>query len=357
MDQIQDLGRTLWSFLPLLVTVGVTAGILAAVHALLQLRERRKRTLPLGRHLVMLGLTGLGIVVVVLMLPVSETIHTQLLGLLGVAFTAVVAFSSTTFVANAMAALMLRAVGNFHAGDWIRVGDEFGRVTERGLFHTEIQTEERDLVTLPNLYLVTNPVRVVQSSGTILFAELSLGFDVDHDRIEQLLVAAAKTAGLAEPFVQLMELGDFSVTYRAAGLLSDVKHILSARSRLRASILDTLHAAGVEIVSPTFMNQRTLAADVRFIPSKVERELPGRETPPPEDIIFDKADREASIEELHAEGERLGAEISELERVSATVDEAQRGPLKAKIEQLRGRAARIAARLDQAAERTDPESR
>ena len=44
----------------------------------------------------------------------------------------------------------------------------FGRVTERGLFHTEIQTEDRDLVTLPNLYLVTNPVKVVRTFLTVL---------------------------------------------------------------------------------------------------------------------------------------------------------------------------------------------
>jgi len=37
------------------------------------------------------------------------------------------------------------------------VGDYFGRVTERGLFHVEIQTEDRDLATLPNMFLVSQP--------------------------------------------------------------------------------------------------------------------------------------------------------------------------------------------------------
>ena len=57
---------------------------------------------------------------------------------------------------------------NFRPGDFVRVGERLGRVTERGLFHTEIQTEDRDLTTLPNLYLVTNPVTVVRASGTIV---------------------------------------------------------------------------------------------------------------------------------------------------------------------------------------------
>jgi small conductance mechanosensitive channel len=347
MPQVQDLGRVLWSFLPLLVGVGLIAGVLASAHLLLRLRERRKRTLPLARHLIMLGITGLGTVVVVVALPVTDTIRGQLLGLLGIALTAVIAFSSTTFVANAMAALMVRAVGNFRPGDWIRVENEFGRVTERGLFHTEIQTEDRDLVTLPNLYLVTNPVQVVRSSGTIVSTELSLGYDVNHDQVERLLVDAVEAAGLEEPFVQLIELGDSSVTYRAAGFLAEVKHLLSVRSRLRASILDTLHEAGVEIVSPTFMNQRSLAEDVRFIPGRSRRQRPKAETPSPEEIMFDKADREASLE-LRREGERLRVEISKLDETAATAADDERRQIQAQIEQLRERADHIAAQLERA---------
>ena len=43
-----------------------------------------------------------------------------------------------------------------------------GRVSELGLLRTEIQTERRNLTTFPNLYLVTNPVTVVRSSGTFI---------------------------------------------------------------------------------------------------------------------------------------------------------------------------------------------
>ena len=62
----------------------------------------------------------------------------------------------------------LRAVRNFRMGDFIRVAEHFGRVSERGLFHTEIQTENRDLTTLPNLFLVTHPVTTIRTSGTIV---------------------------------------------------------------------------------------------------------------------------------------------------------------------------------------------
>ena len=62
----------------------------------------------------------------------GDTSRGQLLALLGLALTAVIALSSTTFVANAMAGLMLRSVKSFRPGDFIRVGEQSGRVTERG---------------------------------------------------------------------------------------------------------------------------------------------------------------------------------------------------------------------------------
>jgi small-conductance mechanosensitive channel len=87
----------------------------------------------------------------------------------------------------------------------LQVAEQFRRVTERGLLSTEIQTEDRDLVTLPNLHLVTNPVRVVRPSGTIVTAEVSLGDDVHHEMVETLLTAAAVDAGLKDPFVLVMK--------------------------------------------------------------------------------------------------------------------------------------------------------
>jgi hypothetical protein len=41
---------------------------------------------------------------------------------------------------------MLRWIRNFKAGDFIEVKGFFRRTTERGMFHTEIQNEERDLI-------------------------------------------------------------------------------------------------------------------------------------------------------------------------------------------------------------------
>lgn len=279
---------------PVLLVVLLLALVLVGVDRSFRVRERRAGRPSFIRLLTMLVLTATAMVMAILAMPVSDTMRQQLLSLLGLVLTGVLAFASTSFVSNVMAGLMLRAVGNLHPGDWVRVGTAFGRITERGLFHVEIQTEDSDLATLPNMYLVTQPVTVVRSSGTVISATVSLGYDAPRDRVEACLVDAATRAGLEEPFVRVLDLGDHAVQYRIAGFLSEVKRLLPARSDLRIAMLDTLHAAGIEIVSPAFMTQRRLDAGARVLPAAPARPSAPASAPNPDEIIFEKAEQEAS---------------------------------------------------------------
>ena len=239
------------------------------------------------------------IIIIILLLPIGDNTRGQLLSLLGLLVTAAIALSATTLIGNIMAGIMLRAVRNFKPGDFIRIGEHFGRVSERGLFHIEIQVEDRDLITLPNLYLVTNPVKVIRASGTIVSAEVSLGYDIPHDRIKSVLLQAAEAAGLDDSFAQIMELGDFSVNYRAAGMLSNTKNILTTRSDLREQILVKCHENNIEIVSPIFMNTKTIASGKKIIPKVVHKtsiEDSAKNDVIPESIVFDKAEEAESLE-------------------------------------------------------------
>ena len=117
-----------------------------------------------------------------------------------------------------------------------------------------------------------------------------------------------------------MEHGDFSITYQAAGFLEEVKYLISAESKLRASMLDTLHEAKIEIVSPTFMNQRQLSEDRVFIP-KAERagktEAPAAEEPRPEERIFDKAELAETEAKLEQQLKDVLDEIEKLKKNEA----------------------------------------
>jgi len=266
-----------------------------------QLRGRVGLVLSMGL-VVVLGL--------IISLPVSDQIRTGLLSLIGISFAALITLGSTTIFSNFMAGVMMHHVRSFRPGDYIRVGEHVGRVSDKGIFHVEIQTEDRDLITLPNSYLITNPVRVVRTSGTVISCELSLGYNVPHAEVEPLLLRAIEETGLVDGFVQVILLGDFAVTYRACGLLEDTKRLITQRSNLKENVLDTLHHAGVEIVSPSFMNQRQVEEAV--IPDRV-RSLAPESGNSPEDMIFDKADdaqRLGNIRESLAEAK---ARIKELD--------------------------------------------
>ncbi|MGB5986087.1 MAG: mechanosensitive ion channel family protein [Desulfobacterales bacterium] len=349
MEFINTLFAGLPKFVPLLTIVAIIFLVLGIAHRMLLRRKNGPGDESgLYRWLAFLIAGGLGVLVVIFVLPVETETRNQLLGLLGLLLSAMIALSSTTFLANILAGVMLRAMGSFKPGDFVQVGDQFGRVTERRLFYAEIQTENRDLATIPNLYLVSQPITVIRANGTIVAATVSLGYENPHQKIEVLLIEAARSAHLEDPFVQVMELGDYSVTYRIAGFLSEVKQILTARSNLRKMMMDTLHGAEVEIVSPAFMNQRpqpaqsvTLPADSgsRGQPAAADDQIP-------EELIFDKAEELEKLSELRLELETQAQTIKELESQVKSTSGVDRARLEGEISWRRNRSTAISAILE-----------
>ncbi|MBD3234058.1 MAG: mechanosensitive ion channel [candidate division Zixibacteria bacterium] len=303
---------------PLIPSSAVILGFILLLIIIRFIGERKYASIEgykIKRQIIVLLLSFAGLLAIIIALPIGDSIRGQLLSLIGILLSAAIALSATTFIGNVMAGIMLRAVRSFKPGDFIRIGEHFGRVSDQGLLHVEIQTEERDLTTMPNLYLVTNPVKVVHSSGTFITATVSLGYDIPRRKVQELLAKAAEEAELGEPFVTIVDLGDFSVTYKVAGLLEDVKHFITARSKLREKILDVLHENGIEIVSPTFMNTRSFTEQKKFIPH-IERTISAEDKEEVESeiekLVFDKADEAASMEELKSKQKAVTDEIEKI---------------------------------------------
>lgn len=337
---MRDFLEPFFPFVPALIAALVGIAVTFLLRRALLGDSARGGSGRLGKQ-VLLSLVVLGsALVVTILLPINDATRGQLLSFFGIVISAAIALSSTSFISNAMAGIMLKLERDFGTGDFVSVGEHFGRVIERGLLHTEIQNEDRDRVIFPNLQLITNPLTVVHRDGTVVSATVSLGYDVPRHRVEELLLVAASQAGLEDPFVQVRDLGDFSIVYRVAGLLSEPKRILSARSDLRCQMLDALHGGGIEIVSPNFMNQRVLDPASRFVPRVPEQALLDGDAPHPaaEDLVFDKAEEAESLEHL----EKLLARNREaLEAARKGLQEAgsEMAPaLQARIESLEARA-------------------
>jgi len=351
LDQLQTA-----DLVPILVTLPIALLTLWGTRKLLRQSDGGKGA-SVRTQAVMLGLTLVALVATILALPIEAESKYQVLNLLAVLGSAAIALSSTTLLGNVLAGLMLRSVRNFRMGDFLRCGDHFGRVTERGLVHTEIQTEDRDLTTLPNLFLIQNPVTVVRGSGTILSTQVSLGYDTSRAKIDTALCAAAKAAELDEPFVQVLQLGDFSVTYRVAGLLQDVRQMISTRSRLNGEVIDHLHAAGIEIVSPTFMNTRASTPGTKVVPTvSVFDKKPTSEGSSVEDLAFDKADLAHSVGQLlktRADLEQQRAKLTE--EAKAATEASERKRLKEEVAATDGRLERLAKAIESRQEDLDSE--
>ena len=266
-------------------------------------------------QLLQIGGILLAVLFIILFVPFSDTLRGQLLSLYGLIISATIALSSTTLVGNIMAGFMLKAIGSCRPGNYITVGDYFGRISEMDMLHTEIQTEERDLTTLPNLYLVTHPVRVMRQSGTLLSVDVSLGYDVSRHKVEELLVQAALDTGLETPYVQIQHLGDFSVSYRVSGLLKEINNLIDKRRDLRARTMDALHQAGIEIVSPNFMNTRALTKNQTFIAKDVRKSVVASTST--DSMVFDKAEKAESVSNLKEKLEEIKARINDYDAVIA----------------------------------------
>jgi small conductance mechanosensitive channel len=328
-------------------TVAVLFLVASFANKRLEKHFETKPHLNFRRQLLQLGGFLFVILLLILFLPLDTALRGQLLSLYGIIISATIALSSTTLVGNIMAGIMLKTIKTARPGYYITVGDHFGRITTMDLLHTEIQTEDRDLTTLPNLYLITHPVRVMRTSGTLIYVELSLGYDVPRHQVEKLLLDAAAKTELESPFVQIRQLGDFSVTYRVSGLLTDIKRLIDKRRELRARTMDALHEAEVEIVSPTFMNTRAFDPNEMFVPEVEKGETPINSDVSTDKLVFDKAEEAESVSKLR---ERLGEAQERLkickEALKDKTDEKKSAAAAAEMEGLERKIERLTAMID-----------
>ena len=168
----------------------------------------------------------------------------------------------------------------------------------------------------------------------MISATVTLGYDLPRTQVRETLLEAADKAGLTDSFVQILELGDFSVEYRVAGILKEVKHFLTARSDLRARILDSMHANRMEIVSPTFMNTRALSKSELILPPSPAVAPPPEPADSPEGVVFDKAEEAAAALLLETEYKRLCERLAEVQGQLKGVPPAMKAEMESEIAEL-----------------------
>lgn len=189
----------------------------------------------------------------------------QILQLLGLILTGILAFSSSTLIGNGMSGILIRIMHPFKEGQIIKSGEFFGEVSEIRIFHTTIETPKKEIIYIPNGELMKGPVVNYSRDTPMLSVDIGLGYDMDRITAEELILTAANKVGLKKCFVAITKLGDYGINYRVNGILEDFHEMPFIESLLRKTIIDEFHLAQEEIITPLAVSQRPLR---KTIPKK-----------------------------------------------------------------------------------------
>lgn len=301
------------SYLTTFIVVVGTASLIFLVRFFFRNTLESTKKWPYQRQLLTSGIVLLGLFLAIGFLPLDHLVKNQILSVLGILISAVLALSSTTLVGNAMAGIMLRMMHEFRGGDFIEMDDLIGRVTDFGIFHTEIQQVNRDVVSIPNLLLVQKAVKVTRRDGTFINLAVSLGYSLDHTQAEEALKEAALSCKLKDPFVFIEEFLDHAIRYRLYGLLEEPIERLSKTSELHKAVLQTLHEKGMEIASPNLFDRREFGKEEQYIPkTSKQSKAPSKKEDVVEEKVFDKADEAQSLEDLRQDHEKLKKKLGSM---------------------------------------------
>jgi small-conductance mechanosensitive channel len=176
----------------------------------------------------------------------------------------IVSLGSTSIVGNVMAGLVMTYMRPFREGDFIRFGEVEGFVIEKTALVTRVRTRKNEVITIPNSNLMSaqtsNYTFAAANYGIIVHTKVTIGYDMKHELIENLLLASAKaTKHLLQkplPFVRVTALDDFYVEYEINAYTHHSEHLSEIYSELHQNILDHFHEAGVEIMSPHIFAHR-----------------------------------------------------------------------------------------------------
>lgn len=173
----------------------------------------------------------------------------------------VISLGSSGVMNQAMSGFVLMYSRAFRPGDYVRIGETEGTVSELGMLSTKIRTTKREEITLPNSVVVAATVKnysrlAADEGGVLLHTSVTIGYDTPWRQVEALLLLAARrTQGLRAdppPFVLQTALSDFYVEYQLNAVMDEPARRAAVLSALHAAIIDAFNEHGVQITSPHY---------------------------------------------------------------------------------------------------------
>jgi small-conductance mechanosensitive channel len=271
---LEWLGQGLLAGLPGLITVLIVLAVTRAIIDVLgyffdNVQSGRLRfpyvypeTIGATRRIVTIIAWCLGVAVAYPFIPGSDSDAFKGLSvLLGL----VLSLGSTGLVTQAMSGLVVVYSRALRRGDFVRINDIEGVVSEVASLATKIVNVRNEEITIPNSVLISSPIhnfsKLAGTQGTLLTSKVTIGYDAPWRQVHALLIAAAeKTPSVRRdppPYVYQRALSDFYVEYELFAHIDHAAERIPILSALHASIQDEFNEHGVQIMSPHFFSQPT----------------------------------------------------------------------------------------------------
>jgi len=208
-----------------------------------------------------LTVTGLSVAWCLLWLRLSGVDPSQLFTTSAI-ITAVVAFSMQDTLGNVLGGVALQLDSSLRVGDWVRLDDMSGRVVDVRWRYTAIETRSRELVIVPNSWLMKNRFAVIRANGNAPLAwRRAIHFNIDPQAEPGQVTAALERAVLdadiphvladPPPSAILAEVGSGYCRYALRYWLGDPQFDDPSDSAVRVHALAALERAGVRQGLPT----------------------------------------------------------------------------------------------------------
>ncbi|KAA0258519.1 mechanosensitive ion channel [Deferribacter autotrophicus] len=190
--------------------------------------------------------------------------------------TAIIGLSMKDTIGNLISGLIIQIEKPFDVGDWIKIDDYVGQITEINWRYTKLKTLDNIFLIIPNNNI---------SSGNLLnynrpekemriLLEIGVSYDTPPDKlksvVKKVLLSSIHVDKSKDVNVYLKRYNDFSIDYDIAFWIKEYKFTREARDEIYSALWYEFKLAGIEIPFPirTIINKEPTQ-----IESKIDKNL------------------------------------------------------------------------------------
>jgi small-conductance mechanosensitive channel len=194
-------------------------------------------------------------IVLVLVLLASTFLSEQLLTTSAVS-AVVLGFALQDTLGNAFAGLAIQSEKPFHVGQWVKVADYEGRVTEVTWRATKLRTKAGNFVVLPNNVVSKEAIINYSEPALPVMLEILVGatYTVAPNQVKAAILEAmrhsTRVLPAPAPDVLLQAFDASAITYKARFWVDDFEHDELARDDVRTAIYYAFQRHRIEIPWP-----------------------------------------------------------------------------------------------------------